>query len=239
VWSANSSNVIVAPGETKIVELDAKVASAEPWDVQHPNLYQASATFKGLAASDRSVDFSFRYFTAEGIGSNDAKLILNGKRVVPISAISWGFWGRNGLWPDEEMAEREVTAAKKLGLSCLHFHRNIGKPAVLDIQDRKGLMRVEEPGGGKFVVGARYARGPFGTNDEFLGKDERLLSALEIGPFVLHTGIMPLTNKNVRTASCCSVVNASVTGDSVARWHFGDRINKRQPWCGSEIETRL
>ena len=50
---------------------------------------------------------------------------------------------------------------------------------------------------------------------------------------------MPSTNKNVRTASCCSVVNASVTGDSVARWHFGDRTNKRQPWCGSEIETRL
>ena len=177
VWSTNST-VSVAMGETKAVELDARVESAEPWDVSHPNLYQAKAILKGLSASDRSVDFGFRYFTAEGIGSEDAKLTLNGKRVVPISSISWGFWGRNGLWPDEEMAEREVTAAKKLGLNCLQFHRNIGKPAVLDVQDRLGLMRVEEQGAGKFAVGARYAQGPFDTNDNFLGKDERLLDAL-------------------------------------------------------------
>jgi beta-galactosidase len=39
------------------------------------------------------------------------------------------------------MAEREVSAAKAIGLNCLQFHRNIGKPAVLDIQDREGLLR--------------------------------------------------------------------------------------------------
>jgi beta-galactosidase len=62
------------------------------------------------------------------------------------------------------MAEREVSDAKELGLNCLQFHRNIGKPEVLDIQDREGLLRYEEPGGGKFAFGARYARGPFGPD---------------------------------------------------------------------------
>jgi hypothetical protein len=179
IWTGTSSNVAVASGETKLVELDAIVPAAEPWDLQHPNLYRAKASLNGLAASGRGVDFGFRFFTAKDIGAGDARLTLNGKRIVPISAISWGFWGRNGLWPDPEMAEREVSAAKELGLSCLQFHRNIGKPAVLDIQDRKGLLRDEEPGAGKFAVGARYARGPFGPNDEFLGKDEELLNALE------------------------------------------------------------
>lgn len=179
VWSGSSEAVAVAAGETKTVELDARVDSAEPWDLQHPNLYRAGASLKGLAASDRSVDFGFRFFTAEGLGSEDAKLRLNGKRVVPISAISWGYWGRNGLWPDKEMAEREVANAKALGLTCLSFHRNIGRPALLDLQDKAGLMRMEEPGAGKFAIGARYSRGPFGTNDEFLAKDEKLLSALE------------------------------------------------------------
>jgi beta-galactosidase len=169
VWSGDGA-VDLGPGETKTVELDATVDSAVPWDLQHPNLYEARAVLDGLSNSDRGVKFGFRYFTAEGIGSN-AKLTLNGKRIVLMSAISWGFWGRNGLWPDQEMAEREVSDAKALGLNCLQFHRNIGKPAVLDEQDRKGLLRYEEPGSGKFVIGTRYTRGPFGPNGEFEVKD--------------------------------------------------------------------
>ncbi len=126
VWKGEGK-IALAPGETKTVELDATVPSAEPWDLQHPNLYQAGASLEKFPDSSRNVDFGFRFFTAEGIGT-DAKLTLNGKRIVLISAISWGFWGRNGLWPDEEMAQREVTDAKTLGLNCLQFHRNIGKP---------------------------------------------------------------------------------------------------------------
>lgn len=164
VWSGDGK-VTVAPGETKTVELDATVPSAVPWDLDHPNLYQSQASLEGLPASGRTVNFGFRFFTPEGIGSN-AKLTLNGKRIVLISAISWGFWGRNGLWPDHEMAQREVDNAKALGLNCLQFHRNIGKPEVLDIQDAKGLLRYEEPGAGKFVIGDRHAVGPFGPDGE-------------------------------------------------------------------------
>ena len=163
VWSAEKE-VAIKAGETKTVEVDAHVDSAQPWDLQHPNLYQASASLENKEASERSVNFGFRFFTAQGIGSDDAILTLNGKRVVVISAISWGYWGRNGLWPDTEMAEREVSDAKAMGLNCLQFHRNIGKPAVLDIQDREGLLRYEEPGAGKFAFGARYAKGPFDSD---------------------------------------------------------------------------
>lgn len=171
VWQTNSP-VKVAAGEIKTIELDAQVNSAEPWSLQHPNLYQAKAALKGQPASDRNVNFGFRYFTAENIGGDDAKLTFNGKRFFLISSISWGYWGRNGLWPDQEMAEREVAAAKTMGLNCLQFHRNIGKPAVLDLQDREGLLRYEEPGSGKFAMGARYARGNFGPNGEYLNKGD-------------------------------------------------------------------
>src|SRR5258708_10366245 len=37
VWSADSP-VRLAAGETKAVELDARVDSAEPWDLKHPTL---------------------------------------------------------------------------------------------------------------------------------------------------------------------------------------------------------
>jgi len=171
VWSGKAL-VTVAPGATGQISVEANVPGAEAWDLQHPNLYRAEAVLPGLAASDRNVDFGFRFFTAQGIGGDDAKLVLNGKRIVLRSAISWGFWGRNGLWPDQEMAEREVANAKALGLNCLQFHRNIGKAAVLDLQDQKGVLRYEEPGGGKFILGARYTKGPFGPDGEFLTKQD-------------------------------------------------------------------
>lgn len=166
VWSGEVP-VDLEPNTTKTVELEAKVPGAEPWDLKTPNLYVAKANLKGLSASDKSVNFGFRFYTASGIGSDDAKLTLNGKRIVLLSSISWGFWGRNGLWPDQEMAEREVKAAQTIGLNCLSFHRNIGKPEVLDLQDKMGLLRYEEPGAGKFIVGTRYSRGPWGSDGQF------------------------------------------------------------------------
>ncbi len=160
-------HVTVNEGERKTVEVDAQVDSAQPWDLRNPVLYQAKAVL-GSDASGKETDFGFRFFTADGIGSDDAKLTLNGRRIVVTSAISWGYWGRNGIFPDEEMAKREVADAKALGLNCLTFHRTIGKPEVLDIQDHQGLLRYEEPGGGKFILGTRYTRGPWGPNGEFL-----------------------------------------------------------------------
>ncbi|MES2277879.1 MAG: sugar-binding domain-containing protein [Bacteroidota bacterium] len=180
VWSG-SKTVNINAGQTKKVEIDAQVNSAQPWQLNSPVLYQAQATLTGLSASNRKVNFGFRYMTAQGIGT-DAKLVFNHKRIVPVSSISWGYWGRNGLWPDAEMANREVVNAKKMGLNCLQFHRNIGKPAVLDVQDKLGLLRCEEPGGGKFAIGARYSKGPYGPNGEFLASDEKLLDAFKPMP---------------------------------------------------------
>lgn len=170
IWTGKS-DVSLSAGKTTQVSLDAAVPTAMAWDLRHPNLYHLTADLPGRSNSSKSVNFGFRFFTAKGIGGTDAKLTLNDKRFVMLSSISWGFWGRNGLWPDAEMAKREVDNAKTLGLNCLSFHRNIGKPAVLDIQDKQGLLRFEEPGAGKFLVGTRYSQGPWGPNGEFAPGD--------------------------------------------------------------------
>jgi hypothetical protein len=166
VWSG-AAKISLKSGQTKTASIEASVPGAALWDVNHPNLYKVTASLPRLEDSGKSTAFGFRFFDTQGVGGSDAKLVMNGKRFVMLSAISWGFWGRNGLWPDAEMANREVDNAKKLGLNCLSFHRNIGKPAVLDLQDRKGLLRFEEPGAGKFLVGTRYSQGPWGPNGEF------------------------------------------------------------------------
>ncbi len=128
--------------------------AAKLWSLQEPNLYRLRATWRRRGGvSVRAVTFGFRWFAPDGAGKN-AVLRLNGRRIRLYAAISWGYWGLNGLWPTPELAEREVVQAKALGLNCLTFHRNVGKAEVFRAQDRLGLLRGMEPGGGKLALGA-------------------------------------------------------------------------------------
>lgn len=148
--------------------------SAKIWDLNQPKLYQLKVILSSKPASGKkkwtdvqTKSFGFRWFEADGVGKN-AVLCLNGKRIRLISAISWGFWGLNGLWPTPELAEKEVLAAKSFGINCLQFHRNVGKAEVLEAQDRLGLLRYMEPGGGQSALGevfSLYADSPEDTID--------------------------------------------------------------------------
>lgn len=169
--------ISLGPGVDSTVTASLTVPSAHLWDVNTPVLY----TLRALVTSHprkpskaarwrdrRDVKFGFRWFEADGIGT-DALLRLNGRRIRLTSAISWGFWGFNGLWPTHALAEREVRAAKTLGMNCIQFHRNIGKAEVLDLQDSLGLLRYMEPGGGQTALGdsfSLYAPSPRGHIDD-------------------------------------------------------------------------
>jgi hypothetical protein len=128
--------------------------NAALWDFESPRLYHLRVrveTIKGHTDT-RTIPFGFRTFTPTGIGT-DAMFRLNGRRIRIYSSISWGFWGLNGLFPVPELAEKEVTQAKALGLNCLNFHRNLAKEDVLRAHDRLGLLRYLEPGAGKLAIG--------------------------------------------------------------------------------------
>jgi len=138
-------------GSTAVFTVHA--ADAKLWDLDTPNLYTLRVAGRfGGEDSVRNVRFGFRWYSAEGIGTN-ALLRLNGRRIKLYTAISWGFWGYNGLWPTPELARREVAAAKAIGLNSLSFHRNLGRAEVLDAQDEMGLTRTMEPGAGKQAIG--------------------------------------------------------------------------------------
>ncbi len=165
-----------------------EAAPAALWDLEAPKLYALRARIHGPGAvapastavtaaaspappalwtDQAETSFGFRWIEADGLGTN-AVLRLNGRRIRPVSAISWGFWGYNGLWPTPELAEREVWSAKTLGLTMLHSHRAIGRAEVLDAQDRLGLLRIMEPGGGQSALGESfplYAKSPAGRLD--------------------------------------------------------------------------
>ncbi|HEY5054974.1 MAG TPA: glycoside hydrolase [Acidobacteriaceae bacterium] len=124
------------------------------WELDTPHLYHLRVKVKSDdgQSDTRTILFGFRSFGVDGLGTN-ALFRLNGRRMKIYTAISWGYWGINGMWPTPELAEKEVTQAKKLNLTCLNFHRNLAKEDVLRAQDRLGLLRSMEPGGGKMAIG--------------------------------------------------------------------------------------
>lgn len=139
-------DVTLKKGENTItVELDCP--KAKLWDLDSPNLYICRAELKsGKQVSDQVFQtFGFRWFEPVGIGK-DAHLKLNGRRVMLLTSISWGYWPVNGLYATPAMAEKQVLTAKSLGLNMLNFHRSIGSPVVLEKADELGLLYYEEPG---------------------------------------------------------------------------------------------
>ena len=145
-----STSVHVPPGGTITTSIDATVTNAQLWDIEQPNLYQAFATLPTVAHSDRSTTFGFRWLGVKGLGT-DAKLYLNGRRIVPRSSISWGFWAPNGIFPDAAAVGREIAAMKALGFDSLQNHRHMPKASEINGFDRIGFLLYCEAGGGVFT----------------------------------------------------------------------------------------
>ena len=135
------------PGENKLT-FKVSVPDAKLWGLENPNLYDGFVTLDEDRSTKDSAkqSFGFRWFAPVNIGS-DAMLQLNGKRIFLRTAISWGFWPVNGLFPSAALAERQIRTAKAFGLNMLNFHRCIGNPVVFDKADELGLLYFEEPGG--------------------------------------------------------------------------------------------
>jgi hypothetical protein len=156
IASANGNAQPLSTRGPVFVRFTAKIncPSATAWDLERPVLYQLRAKPVVVMGRTeiRTIPFGFRWFAPEGLGAN-ALFRLNGRRMKIYTAISWGYWGLNGMWPTPELAEKEVTQAKKLGLNCLNFHRNLAKEEVLRAHDRLGLLRYMEPGAGKMAIG--------------------------------------------------------------------------------------
>jgi hypothetical protein len=141
------------------VPVKVSAPKAKRWDVENPNLYVLKAELKaGKQATDAERrTFGFRWFEPSGVG-RDAVFRLNGKRIVLRSAISWGYWPVNGIFPVPELAEKQVRAAKELGLNMLNFHRAIGHTVVLEKADELGLLYYEEPGNYRSGGGDSFAQ---------------------------------------------------------------------------------
>ncbi len=180
-----------------LAQVRVHAPDAKLWDLDTPNLYFLRLTWTDGKASDTAtVRFGFRWYTIDGLGKN-ALLRLNGRRIKLYSAISWGFWGYNALWPTPELAKREVTAAQGLGLNSLSFHRNMAKPEVLDLQDEMGLTRTMEPGSGKQAVGKLLKPGQTLSKAEQFARDYMVARCkIMVETFRSHPSVLQYTLQN-------------------------------------------
>lgn len=192
------------------------------WDLDHPHLYRLHAQLNG-ERSTRVVRFGFRWFAPEGVGK-DAVFKLNGRRIKLYSAISWGYWGLNGMWPTPDLAIKEVTQAKALGLNMLAFHRNPGKEDVLAAQDKLGLLRGMEPGGGKFAFGklpdgtkvdqhSVLMQTPTTDGDKFaqrymMAKIVTMMRAFRSHPCLIHWTMQNENNADFKDATVVAAMDA-------------------------------
>jgi hypothetical protein len=146
VFRAVRERVTLPRGDT-VVRVEMPVPRARPWSPDSPALYlcEVSLVDDGAATDRDERRFGFRWFGPDGIG-RDAVFRLNGRRIVLRSAINWGFWPVNGIYPTREWARREIQAAKDLGLNMLNAHRTIPSPRLLEAADEMGLLIHEEPG---------------------------------------------------------------------------------------------
>lgn len=154
-----SINVAVPSGGIITTSIDATVGDAQLWNVGHPDLYAASANLPTVTHSDRSTTFGFRWLGVQGL-ETDAKLYLNGRRIVPRSSISWGFWAPNGIFPDKAAVGREISAMKALGLDSLQNHRHMPKAVEINGFDQTGFLLYCEAGGGLFTFQGAQSEPP-------------------------------------------------------------------------------
>jgi hypothetical protein len=182
--------VELAAGQEIKMSSSLSAPSAKLWDLDTPDLYKLESSWHPQPASSvtetREVDFGFRWFTVEGLGK-DAMFRLNGRRIRLYTSISWGFWALNGLFPIPELAEKEVRVAKSLNLNTLNFHRNLAKEDVLYIQDRVGLLRCLEPGGGSQAVAPVNHTVANTTSQRYMqAKIRGMIRAFRSHPSVIH-----------------------------------------------------
>ncbi len=144
----SKKKILKLAGNETIVSETIALPNAKLWSPDSPNLYVLTTEWKGKdgTADKQSKRFGFRWFAIKEL-NGDRMFFLNDKRIVLRSAISWGHWPVNGIFPTDAFARKQILAAKKLGMNMLNFHRGIGQTKVLDLADELGLLYYEEPGG--------------------------------------------------------------------------------------------
>lgn len=146
VWKGKKESLDLT--KNLVVQIPVELNNARVWSLENPDLYILKTRWLGEDGSTDQVEntFGFRWFSIKDI-NGDKQLFLNNERKFLLSAIHFGYYPENGIFPKGNMARKNVQMAKDFGLNMLNFHRIIGRPEVFQAADEMGLLLYEEPGG--------------------------------------------------------------------------------------------
>ncbi|MFC1606696.1 glycoside hydrolase family 2 protein [Candidatus Latescibacterota bacterium] len=147
IWE--KSVKVAVPPEGKKLSLYVKGIKPKLWGIREPNLYVASVEYRngdGMWVDTMDRRFGFRWFDV-GEKNGDKRFYLNGKRVFLFCAMTRGYWGKNGIFPTDEMTHREMEVMKLFNYNTMLFHRAIGPEAIIKACEEEGFLTYEEPSG--------------------------------------------------------------------------------------------
>jgi len=125
----------------RAVEIALPIITPRLWSLDDPHLYTVAVTLAEASACDEvQTILGLRRLEAQG-----GDLYLNGKRLPLRAAVSAGWYPGNLASPSAALAEREVCAARELGLNALILCEQSPTPTLLDAADRAGLLICYDP----------------------------------------------------------------------------------------------
>ena len=136
-----AKEVIVAPGETKLVEQTLKLAKPQLWSCETPHLYSLTTKLvqDGKLLDSRSTNFGVRTveWRPEGFFLNGRRVPLNGVcEHHDLGALGAAFYAR--------AFERKIELLKGMGCNSIRTSHNPPAPEVLDLCDKHGILVLDE-----------------------------------------------------------------------------------------------
>ena len=142
VASIRGKEVRATAGKPLDLELDARLAHPQRWDLDSPALYTAEVTLlrNGSAVDNEDVRFGVRDFNfdaAKGFALNGRPLKIQG---VALHADA----GALGTAVPLAVWQRRLTELRKLGVNAIRTAHNAAAPEFLDLCDSMGFLVMDE-----------------------------------------------------------------------------------------------
>jgi beta-galactosidase len=142
VASVRGKPVHALAGRPLDLDLDAQLAHAERWDIDHPAMYTAQVTLfqDGAPVDNEDVAFGVRSFDFDA----DRGFSLNG-RPLKIQGVALHVDG-GALGNAVPLAawQRRLAELRKLGVNAIRTAHNAAAPEFLDLCDRMGFLVMDE-----------------------------------------------------------------------------------------------
>jgi len=142
VIETKKETISIAAGQSKILTSQLKVAGAELWTLQDPNLYrvETSVTNDGEVVDNYSTTFGFRSFSFDP----EHGFNLNGQPVKIKGVCLHHDLGSLGAAFNERAMERQLEIMKTMGVNAIRTSHNPPAPELLDLCDEMGLLVMDE-----------------------------------------------------------------------------------------------